>query len=89
MTYNTHHDRLINELYGELALSPKEAGGVLDKIEALATKRTGALAKIRDQTHRDYCRAQHTFDKYWREAWTAARDEVLAELGSNDEDHTQ
>jgi len=68
---------LRTELYGELALPPKEAVRILDKVEALATKRTQALAKIREQAHRDYCRADHTFNKYWQEAWVAARDEVM------------
>jgi hypothetical protein len=77
MIHETRYDRLVNKLYGELALSPKEAGRILDKVEALATERTKALAKIREQAHRDYCRADHTFNKHWQEAWVAARDEVM------------
>ena len=80
MTHETRYDRLVNKLYGELSLSPKEAGRILDKVEARATERTKALAKIREQAHKDYCRADHTFNKHWQDAWTSARDEVLEEL---------
>ena len=80
MTHETRYDKLVNKLYGEMALSPKEAGRILDKVEDLATERTKALAKIRAQAYSDYCRADYTFTKYWQEAWDVARAEVLEGL---------
>ena len=80
MTHETLYGRLVDKLYMELDLPPRVVIPMLAKVEALATERTKALAKIREQAHRDYCRADHTFNKYWREAWVAARDEVLEEL---------
>lgn len=79
MTHETRYDKLVNKLYGEMALSCADATRILEKVEALATERTRALAKIVEQAHMDYCRADHTFNKYYRAAWTAARDEVLEE----------
>jgi hypothetical protein len=73
----TRYEKLVNKLYMELNLPPSVVVPMLAKVEALATERTKALAKIREQAHRDYCRADHTFNKYWQEAWVAARDEVL------------
>jgi hypothetical protein len=83
MAHETLYEKLVDKLYMEWELPPNVVTPMLAKVEALATERTKALAKIRDQAYSDYCRASHTFDKYWREVWTAARDEVLEQHDNN------
>ncbi len=69
------YSKLLDDLYERVG--PERYEAVRVQVAELAKARTGAVANIRDRALRDYCRAAHTFDKYWSEAWVTACNEVL------------